>query len=62
MALISGGELTVTIRGEGQGGPNQEYALALALALDGAPGIRPSRPIPTGPMAAAARPPTRPVR
>jgi glycerate 2-kinase len=38
-ALISGGELTVTIRGEGQGGPNQEYALALALALDGAPGI-----------------------
>ncbi|KMO20224.1 glycerate kinase type-2 family protein [Methylobacterium indicum] len=39
VALISGGELTVTIRGEGQGGPNQEYALALALALDGAPGI-----------------------
>ena len=33
------GELTVTIRGEGQGGPNQEYALALALVLDGAPGI-----------------------
>ncbi len=29
----------MTIRGEGQGGPNQEYALALALALDGAPGI-----------------------
>jgi len=39
VALISGGELTVTIRGEGHGGPNQEYALALALALDGAPGI-----------------------
>jgi hydroxypyruvate reductase len=38
-ALISGGELTVTIRGEGHGGPNQEYALALALALDGHPGI-----------------------
>ena len=38
-ALISGGELTVTIRGEGDGGPNQEYALALALALDGEPGI-----------------------
>lgn len=38
-ALISGGELTVTIRGEGHGGPNQEYALALALALDGADGI-----------------------
>jgi glycerate 2-kinase len=38
-AIISGGELTVTIHGEGRGGPNQEYALALALALDGAPGI-----------------------
>jgi glycerate 2-kinase len=38
-AIISGGELTVTIRGKGRGGPNQEYALALALALDGAPGI-----------------------
>jgi glycerate 2-kinase len=38
-AIISGGELTVTIRGKGKGGPNQEYALALALALDGAPGI-----------------------
>ena len=37
--LISGGELTVTIRGHGRGGPNQEYALALAIALDGAPGI-----------------------
>lgn len=39
VALISGGELTVTIRGDGVGGPNQEYALALAIALDGAPGI-----------------------
>jgi glycerate 2-kinase len=38
-AILSGGELTVTIRGKGRGGPNQEYALALALALDGAPGI-----------------------
>ena len=40
VALISGGELTVTIRGEGHGGPNQEYALALAIALAGEPGIR----------------------
>lgn len=39
VALLSGGELTVTIRGGGRGGPNQEYALALALALDGAEGI-----------------------
>jgi hydroxypyruvate reductase len=38
-ALISGGELTVTIKGRGRGGPNQEYALALAVALAGAPGI-----------------------
>ena len=34
-----GGELTVTLRGQGHGGPNQEYALALAIGLDGAPGI-----------------------
>jgi hydroxypyruvate reductase len=33
--ILSGGELTVTIRGNGRGGPNQEYALALAVALDG---------------------------
>ncbi|AMN40212.1 glycerate kinase type-2 family protein [Rhodoplanes sp. Z2-YC6860] len=37
--ILSGGELTVTIRGQGRGGPNQEYALALAMALHGAPGI-----------------------
>ena len=37
--IISGGELTVTIRGNGRGGPNQEYMLALAIALDGAAGI-----------------------
>jgi hydroxypyruvate reductase len=37
--IISGGELTVTIRGKGCGGPNQEYALALAIAIDGMPAI-----------------------
>jgi glycerate 2-kinase len=37
--VLSGGELTVTIAGTGRGGPNQEYALALARALEGAPGI-----------------------
>ena len=37
--LLSGGELTVTRRGSGIGGPNADYALALALALDGAEGI-----------------------
>ena len=36
-ALISGGELTVTIAGSGRGGPNQEFALALAIALASAP-------------------------
>ena len=39
VAIISGGELTVTIVGEGHGGPNQEYALALAIGLDGESGI-----------------------
>ena len=33
--ILSGGELTVTISGKGRGGPNQEYALALAIALAG---------------------------
>jgi len=37
--ILSGGEATVTIKGNGRGGPNAEYALALAMALDGAPGI-----------------------
>ena len=37
--ILSGGELTVTIRGNGRGGPNQEFALALALQLDGETGI-----------------------
>jgi hydroxypyruvate reductase len=37
--ILSGGELTVTLRGQGQGGPNQEYALSLAIHLGGAPGI-----------------------
>ena len=38
-AILSGGELTVTLRGQGRGGPNQEYALALAVALDALPGV-----------------------
>ena len=37
--LLSGGETTVTLRGQGRGGRNAEFLLALALALDGAPGI-----------------------
>lgn len=37
--LLSGGELTVTRKGNGIGGPNAEFCLAAAIALDGAPGI-----------------------
>ncbi len=37
--ILSGGELTVTRTGNGIGGPNAEFCLALALALDGAAGI-----------------------
>ena len=39
VAILSGGELTVTLRGGGRGGPNQEYALALAIHLEGTGGI-----------------------
>src|ERR1700677_4224860 len=38
-AILSGGELTVTVRGNGRGGPNQEYALALAGLLRNTSGI-----------------------
>ncbi len=37
--LILGGETTVTVRGHGQGGRNQELALAAALALNGWPDV-----------------------
>lgn len=33
--IISGGETTVTLRGDGKGGRNQEFALAAALDVDG---------------------------
>jgi glycerate 2-kinase len=39
VALISGGETTVTVRGKGRGGRNAEFLLALATVLDGADGI-----------------------
>jgi glycerate 2-kinase len=39
IAILSGGELTVTVRGNGRGGPNQEYALALADLLKNTSGI-----------------------
>ncbi|MDY6922537.1 MAG: glycerate kinase [Pseudomonadota bacterium] len=37
--ILSGGETTVTVRGTGRGGRNGEFLLALAIALDGAPGV-----------------------
>jgi hydroxypyruvate reductase len=37
--VISGGETTVTLKGDGLGGRNQEFALAAAIALDGLPGV-----------------------
>lgn len=37
--VLAGGETTVIVRGRGQGGRNQEFALAAALALDGASGV-----------------------
>lgn len=37
--LLSGGETSVTVRGNGHGGRNSEFLLALAIALDGLPGV-----------------------
>jgi glycerate 2-kinase len=39
VAILSGGELTVIVRGNGRGGPNQEYALALAGLLKNTSGV-----------------------
>ena len=35
VCLLSGGETTVTVTGQGKGGRNQEFALAAAIAVDG---------------------------
>jgi glycerate 2-kinase len=37
--VVAGGETTVTIRGSGKGGRNQEMALAAAMAIDGWQGV-----------------------
>jgi hypothetical protein len=52
--VLSGGELTVTIRGKGRGGPNQEYATARRRSP-------PSPPTPTEPTVAPALPSTPPA-
>lgn len=38
-AVLSGGETTVTLKGNGRGGRNAEYALGLTIALGGHPAI-----------------------
>ncbi len=39
LVILSGGETTVTVKGKGRGGPNSEFLLSLAVALDGFPGV-----------------------
>lgn len=37
--ILAGGETTVTVRGAGQGGRNQEFALAAAIEIGGLPNV-----------------------
>lgn len=37
--ILAGGETTVTVKGKGKGGRNQEFALAAAIELDRSPGV-----------------------
>jgi glycerate-2-kinase len=37
--ILSGGETTVTVKGKGRGGRNQEFALALAIDIAGVPNV-----------------------
>jgi hydroxypyruvate reductase len=37
--MLSGGETTVTVRGQGRGGRNVEFLLSLGLALEGRSGV-----------------------
>ena len=39
VAIVSGGECTVTVRGSGRGGRCSEFLLSLAIALDGLPDV-----------------------
>ena len=39
VAILSGGETTVTVKGNGRGGRNAEFLLSLAIDLEGAEGI-----------------------
>ena len=61
VAILSGGEFTVTVKGNGAGGPNQEYALGLAIGLGGASALPPLRVIRTELTGVAAMRMTRPA-
>jgi len=39
VALLSGGETTVTLSGDGRGGRNSEFLLAFGIAIDGLEGV-----------------------
>jgi hydroxypyruvate reductase len=39
VCVLAGGETTVTLRGNGKGGRNQEFALAAAIDIDGLDGV-----------------------
>lgn len=39
LALLAGGETTLTVRGNGKGGRNQEFALSASLLLDRTPNV-----------------------
>ena len=43
VVLLSGGETTVTVRGNGKGGRNGEFLLGFALAIEGVPGVARAR-------------------
>ena len=54
--LLSGGETTVTVRGNGRGGRNTEFLLGLALTLDGCPGVHAIACVPMALMAPKTMP------
>lgn len=39
LLIVSGGETTISVTGTGKGGPNTQYALALAMELEGLEGV-----------------------
>jgi hydroxypyruvate reductase len=39
VCILAGGETTVTLRGDGKGGRNQEFALAAAIDIEGLDGV-----------------------